>query len=244
MDHSARCDKCRTLRERCKECASARLLRTIKLACADSGLCQCTHDTEVSSLESVRQIEHTVKLWRWRSCVCTSQHPQALKRERNARKHKHKPPADEEQQQPKPRHVVQRDVSSTMAFLTLLVIDLHCNGRSESFCRQIRPFHRLAESNDSVQYCCEIEYNNNHRNLQLPTADEIDAARCQIAKTRLDLVRHRAAEICIGLQSLEINALQLCEIMMHSFGAVGSLIAFHQWWAIATKVKHFNNKEK
>jgi hypothetical protein len=39
--------------------------------------------------------------------------------------------------------------------------------------------------------------------------------------------------------NFRLNALQLCEILMHSFGAIGSLIAFHQWWAIATKVKHF-----
>jgi hypothetical protein len=78
-------------------------------------------------------------------------------------------------------------------------------------------------------------------NVALPTADEIDAARRRIAKARLDLVRERSFQICLGLQSLDINALQLCEILMHSFGALGSLIAFHQWWAIATKVKHFRD---
>jgi ankyrin repeat protein len=75
----------------------------------------------------------------------------------------------------------------------------------------------------------------------LPTADEIDVARRRIAKARLDLVRQRAFQICLGLQSYRLNALQLCEILMHSFGALGSLIAFHQWWAIATKVKHFRD---
>jgi hypothetical protein len=77
--------------------------------------------------------------------------------------------------------------------------------------------------------------------VALPTADEIDAARQRIAKTRLDLVRHRAFQICVGLQSFRLNALQLCEILMHSFGALGSLILFHQWWAIAVKVKHFRD---
>jgi ankyrin repeat protein len=80
-------------------------------------------------------------------------------------------------------------------------------------------------------------------NLSLPTADEIDAARRRIAKTRLDLVRERAFQICVGLQSFRLNALQLCEILMHSFGALGSLILFHQWWAIATKVKHFRDRK-
>jgi ankyrin repeat protein len=78
----------------------------------------------------------------------------------------------------------------------------------------------------------------------MPTADEIDAARREIAKTRLDLVRERAFQICVGLQSFRLNALQLCEILMHSFGAIGSLIAFHQWWAIATKVKHFRDHKQ
>jgi hypothetical protein len=81
-------------------------------------------------------------------------------------------------------------------------------------------------------------------NVALPTADEIDAARHRIAKARLDLVRERAFQICVGLQSFRLNALQLCEILMHSFGALGSLIAFHQWWAIATKVKHFRDHKQ
>jgi hypothetical protein len=38
-------------------------------------------------------------------------------------------------------------------------------------------------------------------NVALPTADEIDAARHRIAKARLDLVRQRAFQICLGLQS-------------------------------------------
>jgi ankyrin repeat protein len=78
----------------------------------------------------------------------------------------------------------------------------------------------------------------------LPTADEINAARRRIAKTRLDLVRERAFQICVGLQSFRLNALQLCEILMHSFDALGSLIAFHQWWAIAVKVKHFRDHKQ
>jgi ankyrin repeat protein len=80
--------------------------------------------------------------------------------------------------------------------------------------------------------------------VALPTADEIDAARPRIAKSRLDLVRERAFQICVGLQSFRISALQLCEILMHSFGAIGSVILFHQWWAIATNVKHFRDHKQ
>jgi ankyrin repeat protein len=74
----------------------------------------------------------------------------------------------------------------------------------------------------------------------LPLAADVVAARRRIAKTRIDFVRQRALEICVGLQPLDLDALQLCEILMHSFGAIGSLIAFHQWWTIAIKVKHFH----
>jgi ankyrin repeat protein len=78
------------------------------------------------------------------------------------------------------------------------------------------------------------------RHLALPTVAEIAESRKRIAKARLDLVRHRAGEIFIGLQPLNISALQLCEIAMHSFGALGALVEFHLWWKIATTVKHFH----
>lgn len=67
----------------------------------------------------------------------------------------------------------------------------------------------------------------------------IDDSRRQIAKIRLDLVRHRAMQVCIGLQPLNLDALQLCEIMMHACGVFAALIEFHQWWKIATTIKHF-----
>jgi ankyrin repeat protein len=71
-------------------------------------------------------------------------------------------------------------------------------------------------------------------------ADRVEAARRDIAKTRLDFVRHRALEVCIGLQPLRLDALQLCEILQHACGPLARLIAFHQWWSIATTVKHFH----
>lgn len=77
----------------------------------------------------------------------------------------------------------------------------------------------------------------------LPPAADVAAARRRIGKARLDLVRGRAADVCIGLQSLRLNALQLCEILMCSCGVFGSLIEFHEWWAIATKVKHFAKED-
>jgi ankyrin repeat protein len=70
-------------------------------------------------------------------------------------------------------------------------------------------------------------------------SDLVEKARCDIAKTRLDFVRRRALQVCIGLQSFGIPALLLCEIMLFSCGPVAPLISFHQWWNFATTVKHF-----
>jgi ankyrin repeat protein len=72
-------------------------------------------------------------------------------------------------------------------------------------------------------------------------AGRIDRARREIAKTRLDFVRQRAMHVCIGLQSLSLDALQMCEILQHSCGPLAPLIGFHQWWTIATTVKHFQS---
>jgi hypothetical protein len=70
-------------------------------------------------------------------------------------------------------------------------------------------------------------------------AEAVESARREIAKVRLDFVRHRAWQVCIGLQSRGLDALQMCEILVHACGPVAPLIPFHQWWKIATTVKHF-----
>jgi ankyrin repeat protein len=67
----------------------------------------------------------------------------------------------------------------------------------------------------------------------------VERMRREIAMMRLDFVRHRAMEVCIGLQSLRLDALQVCEILQYACGPLARLIAFHQWWKIATTVKHF-----
>jgi ankyrin repeat protein len=140
--------------------------------------------------------------------------------------------------------------SSTVEFRLALGADIHCvtnDGRTAC--------HVAAISRKRASLCAllaaggDLDQPDNkgetprtiaaRMNVQLPTAGDVDAARQRIAKTRLDLVRERAFQICVGLHPLDINALQLCEILMHSFGALGSLIAFHQWWKIATTVKHF-----
>lgn len=78
----------------------------------------------------------------------------------------------------------------------------------------------------------------------LPSASDVESARRGIAGARLDFVRHRALEVCIGLQPLNLDALQLCEVLIHSCGPLAHCVAFHQWWRIATCVKHFVGRER
>jgi ankyrin repeat protein len=72
--------------------------------------------------------------------------------------------------------------------------------------------------------------------------DQIEVARKDIARTRIDFVRCRALEVCISFQSLRFNALQMCEILVFACGPVAQLVPFHIWWTIATTVKHFQSK--
>jgi hypothetical protein len=60
---------------------------------------------------------------------------------------------------------------------------------------------------------------------------------------RLDIVRKRAFQVCVGLQPLGLDALQMCEVrvLAQSCGPAGPLVPFHQWWKFATTVKHFRS---
>jgi ankyrin repeat protein len=71
---------------------------------------------------------------------------------------------------------------------------------------------------------------------------QVEQARREISKARIDFVRDRARQVCIGLQSLRIDALQMCEVLQFACGAIAPLIPFHIWWKIATTVKHFRTK--
>jgi ankyrin repeat protein len=70
--------------------------------------------------------------------------------------------------------------------------------------------------------------------------DGIEIARRDISKTRLDFVRQRALQVCVGLQSLNLPALLACEILLFACGPVAPVVAFHHWWQIATIVKHYH----
>lgn len=71
----------------------------------------------------------------------------------------------------------------------------------------------------------------------LPTDADLAATLRDVGRAQFDFVRHRALEVCIALQSFELDALQLCEIMQHACRA--EFVAFHHWWRIAVAVKHF-----
>jgi ankyrin repeat protein len=60
-------------------------------------------------------------------------------------------------------------------------------------------------------------------------ADIVELARRDIGKARLEFVRDRALQVCIGLQSLRIDALQICEILQFSCGPVAPFVPFHIW---------------
>lgn len=72
--------------------------------------------------------------------------------------------------------------------------------------------------------------------------EDIKVTHRRIARARLDFVRSRALQVCIGLQSRGLDALQTCEILLHACGRVAPLISFHHWWNIAIAVKHFHQQ--
>jgi ankyrin repeat protein len=69
--------------------------------------------------------------------------------------------------------------------------------------------------------------------------DQLKSERELLAAARLQLVRARGCEVCIGLQSLQLHALRLAEIIRYSSWPAGDFMPFHVLWGIATKVKHF-----
>jgi ankyrin repeat protein len=75
-----------------------------------------------------------------------------------------------------------------------------------------------------------------------PSSDELAPARRKIVAAQLVFVRQRASDICVGLQSLDLDALCMCEILLHSCGPVARFVPFHIWWQIATTVKHWRQQ--
>jgi ankyrin repeat protein len=81
------------------------------------------------------------------------------------------------------------------------------------------------------------------RNGVPPSDEQIELMRQEIVALVLPSVRGRALQVCIGLQPLELNALQTCEILINACGRAAPLVPFHRWWQIATTVKHFKTEK-
>jgi hypothetical protein len=70
---------------------------------------------------------------------------------------------------------------------------------------------------------------------EFENAAGVEAARHRIAKMRLDLIRQRALNVCIRLESLELDALPMCEISTPSLVVAwrdSFLYPFHIWGKI------------
>lgn len=74
------------------------------------------------------------------------------------------------------------------------------------------------------------------RGWQTLTRQEV---RARVARGRLALVRWRAFEICVGLHSLRLDALSMCEILQSDTSMSNSNLPFHIFWRLAVTVKHF-----
>jgi ankyrin repeat protein len=75
--------------------------------------------------------------------------------------------------------------------------------------------------------------------IRAPTEQDIIDARRLLTVAIVDRVRKRALEVCCGLQPLNLDALQTCEVLQHACVPWNATIPFHTWWTIATTVKHF-----
>jgi ankyrin repeat protein len=72
-------------------------------------------------------------------------------------------------------------------------------------------------------------------------SSEVRHERNRLATARLRVVCTRAAEVCIGLHSLRLAALELCEILLAACAPASTHVPFHTLWNIAVKVKHFKS---
>jgi ankyrin len=72
------------------------------------------------------------------------------------------------------------------------------------------------------------------------SADTLATSFLCISGRQEELFCKRAFQVCVGLQSLRVSALELCEILSQMFSPLESLVPFEFAWRVVTKVKHFN----
>jgi ankyrin repeat protein len=78
-----------------------------------------------------------------------------------------------------------------------------------------------------------------HNDVSPVTADDVKSARCLIERAQLGFVLRRAFQVCMGLHSLELDALCMCKILSFSCGPMANVVPFHRWWQVSTMMKHF-----
>lgn len=79
------------------------------------------------------------------------------------------------------------------------------------------------------------------KRMAIPTREQVDAMRRRIPSTAFFAIKARATHICIGLQSLGLDALCMCTIIACACDPMSRLVPFHQVWSLATTVKHFHS---
>jgi hypothetical protein len=69
-----------------------------------------------------------------------------------------------------------------------------------------------------------------------------DAAH-QIARTRVELIRARAFQVCVALDALDLPALLMCTIIEFACAPFAACVPFHVKWALVVAVKHRKRQE-
>lgn len=67
----------------------------------------------------------------------------------------------------------------------------------------------------------------------------LDQARSDLQKTRYNLIKERAFEVCIALQDLNLDANRMCHIVIEACAPFAYELNFHYVWNLVVKVKHY-----
>jgi hypothetical protein len=68
--------------------------------------------------------------------------------------------------------------------------------------------------------------------------DGLKADSIQNATRQFGFLKARAFEVCVGLQALNLSALETCEILIKMFDPYESLVPLHRVWRVVAAVKH------
>jgi hypothetical protein len=65
----------------------------------------------------------------------------------------------------------------------------------------------------------------------------------RVFEEQKELFRARAFQVCVGLQSLCLSALEMCEVLAHMFAPLESMVPFQFAWRVVVTVKHFKQRQ-